>query len=92
MATEEAVSIILWSGETYLSILDLIVVHVLGAWGILTNILVLGELIDEDLGCCPPICLWESILGRSPLSGERQLSEGSMCLFRVEGLGKRCQV
>ena len=47
---------------TYFSVLDLVVIHVLGSRGVLSNVLLLGELVDEDLATVPSVSLGEAEL------------------------------
>ena len=77
---------------TYLRVFDFVVVHVLGARSILTNVLVLCELVDEDLGAVPSVGLREAELGLRLLDGERQFAKRCVGLLRVQSLCKSRQV
>ena len=77
---------------TYISIFDVVIVHVLGAGSILANIFVFSKLVDENLAAIPTIGLWETELGLRLLDGHGQFAEGGVSLLGVEGLGQRCQV
>jgi len=72
-----------------ITVLDLIVVHVLGAGGVLANVLLLGQLVDEDLGAIPAVSLREAELGGRLLNGQRQLAEGSVRLLAIKCLCQR---
>ena len=61
--------------KTYLSILDLIIVHVLRAWGVLSNVLSLGELGVELLAAVPAVGLGETELRLRLLNGQWQFTE-----------------
>ena len=63
------------SVKTYLSILDLIIVHVLRAWGVLSNVLSLGELGVELLAAVPAVGLGETELRLRLLNGQWQFTE-----------------
>lgn len=78
--------------NTYLSVLDLILVHVLGTGSVLANVLVLSQLIDEDLGSVPTVSLGETVGGGSLLNGHGQFTEGSVSLLRVECLSQCGQI
>jgi len=52
-----------------IGVLDLIFILVLGAGGVLANVLLFGEFIDEDLGAIPSVCLCETVLGLGLLDG-----------------------
>lgn len=58
-----------------IAVLDLILIHVLGARGVLANVLLLSELIDEDLGTVPSVRLCETVLSLGLLNRQRKLSE-----------------
>ena len=77
---------------TYLTVLDLVVVHVLGSGGVLADILILGQLIDEDFAAIPAVGLGEAVLRGGLLDGERQLAEGGVRLLAVKRLGQGGQV
>ena len=77
---------------TYLTVLDLVVVHVLGAGGVLANILILGQLINEDLAAIPAVGLSEAVLRGGLLDGEGQLTEGGVRLLAIKRLGQGGQV
>ena len=53
---------------TYFSVLDLVIIHVLGSRGVLSNVLLLGELVDEDLATVPSVSLGEAELRGSLLN------------------------
>ena len=50
---------------TYLAVLDLVVIFVLGTRGVLANVLSLGQLSNKDLGLIVTLSLSEGELGRS---------------------------
>ena len=77
---------------TYISIFDVVIVHVLGAGSILANIFVLGQLVDENLAAVPSVGLREAELSLRLLDGHGQLAEGCVGLLGVESLGQCCQV
>ena len=77
---------------TYISIFDVVIVHVLGAGSILANIFVFSKLVDENLAAIPTIGLRETELGLRLLDGHGQLAEGCVGLLGVESLGQCCQV
>ena len=58
-----------WKLGTYLGVLDLILVHVLGSRSVLANVLVLSQFIDEDLRAIPTVSLSETVCGGSLLNG-----------------------
>lgn len=60
---------------TYLTVLNLVVVFVLGAWGVLSNVLSFGELIVEHFAAVPAVGLRETVLSSGPLNRKRQFSE-----------------
>lgn len=70
-----------------LSVLDLVVVFVLGAWGVLSNVLGFGELVVEHFAAIPPVGLSETVLSGSGLNRKGQFSERSVRLLRVQSLG-----
>lgn len=78
--------------STYIRVLDFVLVHVLGTRGVLSNVLLFSELIDKDLAAVPSVSLGEAILCGRHLGGERQLSDGGMCILGVQSLGQCCQV
>ena len=61
--------------KTYLSILDLIIVHVLRAWSVLSNVLSLGELGVELLAAVPAVGMGEAELRLRLLNGQWQFTE-----------------
>lgn len=58
-----------------LSVLDLVVVFVLGAWGVLSNVLSFGELVVEHFAAVPSVRLGETVLSGSWLNRKGQFSE-----------------
>lgn len=76
----------------WFSILDSVVVLVLGARSVLADVLILRELGHKDLGAVPSVGLREAVLRCRLLNGERQLSEGGVCLLRVKRLRQSSQV
>lgn len=77
---------------TYLTVLDLVVVHVLGSGGVLADILILSQLINEDFAAIPAVGLGEAVLRSGLLDGEGQLAEGGVRLLAIERLGQGGQV
>ena len=77
---------------TYLRILDPIVVSVLWAWCVLTNILRLRQGTVELFVPVPSIGLREAILSLGLFDRQRQLAKGGVRLLRVERLGQGRQV
>ena len=77
---------------TYLTVLDLVFVHVLGAGGVLADVLILGQLIYEDLATIPAVGLGEAELRGGLLDGEGQLAEGGVRLLAIKRLGQGGQV
>ena len=86
---ESALWLEIW---TYLTVLNLILVHVLGTGGVLSDVLSLGELGIELLAAVPAVGLGEAELRLRLLNGQRQFTERSVRLLRVEGLCQRSQV
>ena len=81
-----------WFKCTYLTVLDPIIVHILGSGSVFANILILGELIDKNFASVPAIRLWETVLGLGLLHGKGQFSEGSMRLFTIKCLCQCSQI
>lgn len=75
-----------------LTVLDLVVVHVLGSGGVLADILILSQLINEDFAAIPAVGLGEAVLRSGLLDGEGQLAEGGVRLLAIERLGQGGQV
>ena len=77
---------------TYLAVLDGIVVHILGSGGVLANILILGELVDEYFAAVPAIGHGETVLRLGFFDRKWQFSERGVRLLTVKCLSQRRQI
>jgi len=80
------------SCSTYLSILDLVIVGVLRAGGVLANVFSFRELAVKLFAAVPAICLGEAELRLRSLYRHGQLAERCVGLLRVKSLCQSRQV
>ena len=77
---------------TYLTVLDRIVVHVLGSGGVLADVLILGELVHEYFAAVPAIGHGEAVLRLGLFDGKRQFAERGVRLLTVKCLSQSRQI
>ena len=76
----------------WLSILDLVIVGILWARGVLTNVLCLRQLAIKLLAAVPAIGLGEAVDRLGLFYRQGKLAEGCVCLLGVERLGQGRQI